>query len=254
MPLRLAARELAREARFGPVWNRTLDQVFADVAPYYDRANDLATLGLCDWFRRGFFDTIDVSPGLAVLDVCAGTNAVGIALLEREPRLSVHAIDRSAPMQHVGRERAAAKGLKIRSVIGDVHKLPFADDYFDVVTLQFASRHLGVKRVFAEIHRVLKPGGRFHHCDMLRPDNAIVEELYCAYLRLCVGVTAFIFGSGQAARDCKKYFVDALQMFYSADELSAILRELGFRHVQAKIVFAGMVASHASVKPARAIR
>ena len=47
-PPPLATREMAREARFAPVWSEELNKVFADVAPYYDRANDIATLGLCD--------------------------------------------------------------------------------------------------------------------------------------------------------------------------------------------------------------
>jgi demethylmenaquinone methyltransferase / 2-methoxy-6-polyprenyl-1,4-benzoquinol methylase len=247
-PLPLATRESAREARFNEIWNRELNEVFADVAPYYDRANDIATLGLCNWFRRSFLDTISVHPGERLLDVCAGTNAVGIALLQREPRLEVHAVDRSEAMQEVGRQRAQAKGLHIRSTIADVHALPFPDAHFDVVTLQFASRHLGVKRVFSEIRRVLKPGGRFHHCDMLRPANPIVEKLYYAYLRCCVAFTAFAFGSGRAALNCKKYFVEALEMFYSADELSILLEELGYCNVHAKTILAGVIASHCAVK------
>lgn len=248
-PPPLALRESAREKAFANVWTRELDKVFADIAPYYDRANDVATLGLCDWLRRRFIHTINVEPGMRVLDVCAGTNAVGMALLEREPTLEMHAMDRSAAMQEVGRLRAEARGLRIRSVIGDVHRLPFPDNHFDVVTLQFASRHLGVKRVFSEIHRVLKPGGHFHHCDMLRPDNPVVEQLYYAYLRLCVGFTAFAFGCGRAALDCKKYFIDALRMFYSAGELGTVLRELGFAAVRFKTVFIGVMAFHTSVKP-----
>lgn len=249
-PPPLATREFARETQFNGIWTGKLDDVFADVAPYYDRANDIATLGLCDWFRRSFFSIIDLAPGERVLDVCAGTNAVGIALLQREPTLEVHAMDRSREMQEVGRERAEARGLRIRSsTIGDVHRLPFPDNHFDVVTLQFASRHLGVARVFGEIFRVLKPGGRFYHCDMLRPANPFVEAAYYAYLRFCVAFTAYVFGSKRAALDCKKYFVDALKMFYSAEELADVLNELGFRNVKYKTVFGGMIASHAAVKP-----
>jgi demethylmenaquinone methyltransferase / 2-methoxy-6-polyprenyl-1,4-benzoquinol methylase len=248
-PPPMATREAAREERFNTVWSQQLNAVFADVAPYYDRANDVATLGLCNWLRRRFLSQIVLEPGLKVLDVCAGTNAIGIGLLEREPRLEVHAMDRSQAMQDVGRERAAAKGLRISSVIGDVHSLPFPDNHFDIVTLQFASRHLGVKRVFSEIHRVLKPGGHFHHCDMLRPANPVVEQLYYAYLRFCVAFTAFVFGCGPDALGCKKYFIDALQNFYSAEELSILMQELGYRNVEVKTVLAGMMAFHSAVKP-----
>ena len=251
-PPSVATREIAREERFNAVWTRELNDVFADVAPYYDRANFIASLGLWGWFLRQFMNTVDIRPGERVLDVCAGTNAIGIALLKREPTLLVHAIDRSAAMQDVGRQRAEAEGFRIQSVIDDVHTLPYPDNSFDVATLQFASRHLRIRRVAAEIRRVLKPGGRFYHCDMLRPGNRLVEKLYYAYLRICLWFTGFLFHSGPAALNCKEYFIQALQMFYSARELSDLLEDVGFQSVTSKTVFAGMLGFHRAVKPPRA--
>lgn len=248
-PPPLATREVLREHMFSDVWTRELNHVFADVAPYYDRANYFASLGLWGWFRKRFLDTIQLKPGQRVLDVCAGTNAIGMGLLGRERNLEVHAIDRSAAMQEVGKERAKARGLHITSHIADVHRLPFPDSHFDVVTLQFASRHLRVKGVFSEIYRVLKPGGRFHHCDMLRPANPIVENLYYAYLKFCLTFTAVAFQSGPAALNCRKYFIEALQMFYSADELATVLRELGYQDVRHDTLFVGMMAFHGASKP-----
>jgi len=248
-PPPVATREIAREERFNVVWTQELNDVFADVAPYYDRANFIASLGLWGWFLRQFMATVDIRPGERVLDVCAGTNAIGIALLRREPTLEVHAIDRSAAMQEVGRQRAAAAGFRIQSVIDDVHTLPYPDNSFDVATLQFASRHLRIRRVAAEIRRVLKPGGRFYHCDMLRPGNQTVERLYYAYLRFCLWFTGFVFRSGPAALNCKEYFIQALQMFYSARELSDMLEDVGYRDVTSRTVFSGMLGFHRAVKP-----
>jgi demethylmenaquinone methyltransferase/2-methoxy-6-polyprenyl-1,4-benzoquinol methylase len=249
-PPPVATREIAREERFNDVWTRELNDVFADVAPYYDRANYVASLGLWGWFLRKFMDTVDIKPGERVLDVCAGTNAIGIALLKREPTLEVHAIDRSEAMQEVGRRNAEALGFQIRSVIHDVHSLPYPDNSFDVVTLQFASRHLRIRRVAEEVRRVLKPGGRFYHSDMLRPGHPLVEKMYYAYLRFCLWFTGFVFRSGPAALNCKKYFIQALQMFYSPQELSDLLEDVGFRDVTATTVFSGMLGFHRAVKPA----
>jgi demethylmenaquinone methyltransferase/2-methoxy-6-polyprenyl-1,4-benzoquinol methylase len=248
-PPPIATREIAREERFDAVWTNDLNDVFADVAPYYDRANSIATLGLLGWLERRFMATIEARPRERVLDVCAGTNAMGIALLRREPTLELHAIDRSAEMQEVGGRRAEALGYRIHSVISDVHTLPYPDHHFDCVTLQFASRHLRVKRVVTEIHRVLKPGGRFYHCDMLRPANRTVEALYYAYLRPCLALTAFAFGSGRAALNCKRYFIHALQMFYSADELSGMLSDLGFCEVTGQTVLGGTIGFHRAARP-----
>ena len=248
-PPPLAIREQYREQRFGKVWTEDLPDVFADVAPYYDRGNAVATLGLLDRFLDSFMSMVELRPGERTLDVCAGTNAIGIAFLTREPTLQVHAIDRSAPMQEVGRQRAQALGFRIDSTIGDVHVLPFPDNHFDVVTLQFASRHLRVREVFAEIRRVLKPGGRFYHSDMLRPENPLVKHLYYAYLRFSLTFTAFLFQSGTTAQNCKQYFIDALHNFYSTREMSDVLREHDFCDVSAKSIMLGTIGFHRAVKP-----
>ena len=246
-----AVREKLREQRFSAIWKKDLHDIFVDVAPYYDRANHVASLGLWSWFSRKFMDTINPRPNERVLDVCAGTNAVGIAMLTREPTLTVFAIDRSAAMQVVGQQRAKARGLHIDAVNGDVHKLPYPDNHFDKVTIEWATRHLRVDEVFAEILRVLKPGGSFHHCDMLRPGNPLVEKIYYGYLRGCLGITGLLFRSGNAAMNAKKYFIDALEMFYSAAELSEVLRQRGFVDVTAKTIFAGMIGFHRAVKPGK---
>ena len=246
---RFSVREVEREQQFQQVWTRDLNDVFADVAHYYDRANHIASLGLWNWFRRSFLSTIEVRAGQRVLDVCAGTNAVGIALLQKQPGLWVQAVDRSEAMQAVGRERATRLGLHIDSVIGDVHTLPFPDDHFDIVTLQYASRHLRIMDVAREVRRVLKPGGHFYHSDMLRPGNPLVETLYYTYLRASLNLTAAIFRSGPAARNCRDYFINALRLFYSAEEFSQLLGQLGFEDIRCKTLLGGMLGFHRARKP-----
>lgn len=242
-------KEADREDRFEHVWSEELDDVFKDVAVYYDKANSIAAAGLWGYLRRSFLSIIDVNPNEHVLDVCGGTNAVGIAILKKEPTLKVTAIDRSRAMQEVGQQRARAAGFEIESVIDDVHHLPFPDNSFDAVTLQFASRHLRVMQVFQEIRRVLKPGGRFYHSDMLRPENRLVARMYYAYLRLCLTMTAKLFNSSETALNCRKYFVQVLSMFYSAGELSALMESTGFTNVTNKTVLKGMLGFHRAEKP-----
>jgi demethylmenaquinone methyltransferase/2-methoxy-6-polyprenyl-1,4-benzoquinol methylase len=250
--IKFATRENIREHHFKKVWTGELGDAFADVAGYYERANHVASLGLWSWFRARFIASIEVRPGQRVLDVCAGTNSVGLALLRRQPALEVHAIDRSAAMQAVGRERAARRGLHIDNVFGDVHRLPFPDNHFDVVTLQYASRHLRILEVTREIRRVLKPGGHFYHGDMLRPTNPLIARLYYGYLRAALAFTAAVFRSGAAARNARDYFIDTLRMFYSTGEFTQLLRQAGFEDVTGKSLLGGMVGIHKAVKaPAR---
>lgn len=241
-------KENARKEAFGAIWDNDINEVFSDVANYYDRINAFASLGMLDLWRHNFISTIETKPNDKVLDVCAGTNIIGIDLLKRQPDLDVYAVDRSVEMQEVGSEQAKKLGFTINGVISDVHKLPFPDNHFDVVTLQYATRHLRVMEVFSEINRVLKPGGHFYHCDMLRPSSKLIEKSYYLYLRTCLGFLSWAFNSNKAAVQCQDYFIDAIRLFYSTDELSHLLSELGFSDIVGKSVMGGAVGYHRACK------
>lgn len=243
-----SGRERDRARAFEPVWDGALHSVFADVAPYYWRASNWASLGLYGVWVRRFVSAIECPPAGRVLDVCAGTNALGIRLLERRPDLQLSAIDRSVHMQAEGQRLARGCGVAIAGTIGDAHDLPFPDGHFDTVTLGFASRHLRVAEVFAQVHRVLRPGGRFYHIDMLRPANRLVEGVYCLFLKASVTATGAIFGSSPEARSCTDYFVEGIHMFYSAAEISEILREVGFNDIRENIAPAGVLGFHGARK------
>ena len=69
-----AAREAVREERFRDIWSNELNDAFADIARYYDRANEIAALGMWSDFLDRFMRSVDIAPTQKVLDVCAGTN------------------------------------------------------------------------------------------------------------------------------------------------------------------------------------
>ena len=129
--------------------------------------------------------------------------------------------------------------------------LPFPDNSFDAVTLQFASRHLEIIRAFKEIHRVLKPGGIFCHDDMLRPASRIVEIPYLAYLRFSVWFTAKLFGSSAESMKCVRYFADAIHHFYKPRELDDLLKGVGFVDIESRSFLTGVMSYHISHKPLR---
>jgi demethylmenaquinone methyltransferase/2-methoxy-6-polyprenyl-1,4-benzoquinol methylase len=253
LPMTLALfdqRERQRRSRFSQTWGELIPKVFADVPKYYRLGNIVASFGLWELWVWQFVRTIRLRPGYRALDVCAGTNDIGIRLLRKQPGISVTAIDRSEEMQREGQIRAQGHGVHIDSVIHDVHELPFPDKSFDVITLQAASRHLQLDRVLPEILRVLKPGGYFYHCDMLKPTTRFVEWMYVHFLRWSVAWTALVFESTDASRDCCDYFHDAITHFYTPEELSEIFRLVGFTNVTCKkSIWGGMVGFHRSQRP-----
>jgi len=245
-------REKRRRSLFSRTWGELIPKVFEDVPKYYRPGNIVASLGLWEIWVWQFVRTIKLEPGYKVLDVCAGTNDIGIRLLRKEAAISVTAIDRSKEMQEEGARRARNYGVRIASVVQDVHELPFPDNSFDVITLQAASRHLRLDKVLPEILRVLKPGGEFYHCDMLKPSNRVVEWFYLRFLRLSLAWTSWIFGSTEASRQCRGYFKDAISNFYTPEELSEVFRLVGFTNVTCKkSIWGGMVGFHTSQRAAQ---
>ncbi|MDE2184487.1 MAG: class I SAM-dependent methyltransferase [Alphaproteobacteria bacterium] len=244
-------KENLRSRLFGEVWRNLIPAVFRDVPTYYDRGNAVASLGTCSPWSRKFAATIGarMRPGSKVLDVCSGTHDVALRLLDIDPSLDVHAVDGSPHMIREGQRRAQVRGLTINAQVCDAHKLPFADGSFDVVTLQFASRHLEIVRAFREIHRVLKPGGIFCHNDMLRPSSRIIEIPYLVYLRFSVWFTAKLFGSSAESLKCVGYFANAIHHFYTPREMSDLLREVGFVDTENRSFLSGIMSYHISRKP-----
>ena len=240
-----------RSRMFGDTWRTLIPAVFKDVPAYYDRGNAVASLGLCSrWSNRFAIAILRPLPrGAKVLDVCSGTHDIPLRLLAADPTLDIHSLDGSAHMTAEGQRRARERNLTIHASIGDAHHLPFPDNSFDAVTLQFASRHLEIVRALKEISRVLKPGGIFCHNDMLRPSSRIIEVPYLIYLRLSVWFTAKLFGSSPESLKCVAYFAKSIRHFYTPSEFTVLLRETGFIGTDNESFLTGVMSYHLSHKP-----
>ncbi len=91
--------------------------------------------------------------GRRVLDVGCGTGRFAAALSDRA---KVWGVDQSTEMLDVARVRAPAVRFKHASV----DALPFKDGWFERATMWLVVHLLDRPRAYAEIRRVLAPGGR----------------------------------------------------------------------------------------------
>jgi SAM-dependent methyltransferase len=101
-----------------------------------------------------------------ILDVGCGTGSFARKILRRFSETEVFGLDLSAGMLHQARLRSWASGGRLHLVQGDSERIPFANDSFDIVTCCHSFHHYPrQERVVAEMHRVLRPGGRLFILD-----------------------------------------------------------------------------------------
>jgi SAM-dependent methyltransferase len=103
-----------------------------------------------------FLDFLDVEPGSRIIEVGSGLGILATAVAAVRPNLRVVGVELAdAQLQH------AARRENVSYVRGDAHRLPLADDGFDLAYTRYLLEHVadpGV--VLAEMRRVLRPGGR----------------------------------------------------------------------------------------------
>jgi ubiquinone/menaquinone biosynthesis C-methylase UbiE len=148
---------------------------------FYDVFSWLISLGQVPAIRRTALQVAQVAPGDKVLDVGCGTGSLAIAAkgkagLDGE----VHGIDAAPEMIEVARRKAAKKGVDVGFQVGLIEEIPFPDGHFDIALNTFVLHHLphDLKRKgFAEIRRVLKPGGRFLVADLAGRSDSLIGHL-----------------------------------------------------------------------------
>jgi demethylmenaquinone methyltransferase/2-methoxy-6-polyprenyl-1,4-benzoquinol methylase len=227
-----------------------LQELFAEVAPTYERVNHVLTLGMDRRWRRKAARITAAGGGTLWLDACSGTGDMAEALGRRaEEGTKVIALDFCAPMFDRVRTKKGF-GTTIEAVLADVKRLPFPEATFDAVTISFATRNINISRealtsTFAELRRVLKPGGRFVNVETSQPRAWLVRAAFRAYVGLFVRrVGERISGS----RPGYAYLSSTIPRFYGPEELAGILREAGFAEVSWQRLLFGAAAVHLSVK------
>ena len=101
-----------------------------------------------------------------LLEVPVGTGVLTVPVYKTLPEAKITCLDYSADMMKNAERRAEALEIKnVGFVQGDVGKLPFADESFDIV-LSLNGFHAFPDKdaAFAETFRVLRPGGTFCGC------------------------------------------------------------------------------------------
>jgi SAM-dependent methyltransferase len=100
--------------------------------------------------------------GLQIVDIGAGPGGLAVALAEQFTDARITTVDIDRTMAALAAARVAREGLdeQVSISVGDVAALPLATHSVDLVTSSFSMHHWpDAAAGFAEIHRVLRPGG-----------------------------------------------------------------------------------------------
>lgn len=146
------------------------------LSKFYDLFDLIFLLGRKGNPRFGLLEVIANTPQ-DILDVCVGTAASSILIATNHDQNRITGIDISDDMLSVARKKINQKkltNLEVRKMSAEA--LQFSDNSFDLVMVSFALHELeqGLReRVFQEVSRVLRPGGRFCVIDFARQENAL---------------------------------------------------------------------------------
>ena len=144
------------------------------VAWLYDPLVERLSFGRERKFREKTMAWMDISPTDRILDVGCGTGSLTLLLAERiNPAAGmISGIDAAPRMIAIARQKAAKKNIVADFQVGIAESLAFADQSFNWVVNSMFTHHIntGLKeKAFAEMYRVLKPGGMLLTADIDRP-------------------------------------------------------------------------------------
>lgn len=204
---------------------RDAQELFAPLAPGYERWGNLLSMGQDPRWRRRMVEDLGISRGAEVLDIAAGTGLITRKLQLKGAR--VISLDQSPRMLRPAVDRGAV------GVVATAEALPFPGASFDAVTFGYLLRYVDdVTGCMTEIARVLRPGGRVGMVEFGRPQG-LWKPLWWAYTRLVLPAAGLVAGHGwyRVGRFLGPS-IDAFVDRYPPDRLAAAWATAGFVDVQ----------------------
>jgi demethylmenaquinone methyltransferase/2-methoxy-6-polyprenyl-1,4-benzoquinol methylase len=222
--------------------------MFDRIAPRYDLLNRVLSAGTDVRWRRRAVDLLELAPPLRVLDLCTGTADLLVEAVGRHPRSSGLGVDLAQGMLARGARKLERRGLagRARLVGGDGERLPVRAASFDAAVVGFGIRNVGdPKRALAEVHRALRPGGRFVVLEFSMPQG-LLGTLYRTYFTaLLPRIGRLVSGDGSAYA----YLPASVQAFPSPRAFAALMQEAGFVSVRIEPLTFGIACLHRGEKP-----
>ncbi len=221
-------------------------QVFHSVAGKYDVMNDVMSAGLHRFWKAFTIANAGVRPGFKVLDIAAGTGDLAKAFARQAgPTGEVWLTDINESMLRVGRDRLLNKGLATPISLCDAEYLPFAENYFDRVSVAFGLRNMTHKdAALSEMHRVLKPGGKL----LVLEFSKVAPLLQKPYDVYSFSVLPWLGNRIAGDADSYRYLAESIRMHPDQETLKSMITQAGFGRADYFNLTAGVAALHTGIK------
>jgi demethylmenaquinone methyltransferase/2-methoxy-6-polyprenyl-1,4-benzoquinol methylase len=222
---------------------------FDSIAQKYDFMNTLLSFGLHYLWKRTAVKMMGLQQGSRVLDVCGGTADLAkraAGYIGSEGKVIVYDFNRAMMEAGKGKVHKALLAARIKYVQGDAEQISFPEASFDAAMVGFGIRNLThMEKGFAEMYRVLKPGGIFMCLEFSRPATPLFRflyDLYSFYIMPLIG--QLLTGS----RTAYTYLPESIRLFPLPDELSGLLKKIGFSKVIYRKFTNGIAVVHLGTK------
>lgn len=229
--------------------SKKVASVFHTVANQYDLMNDVMSFGIHRFWKFLTLKMSGVKAGHRILDIAGGTGDLAQGFHQKVgTQGEVYLADINASMLNIGRSKLTDKGIirNIHYIQADAENLPFAENYFDCVSIGFGLRNVTHKEdALASIFRVLKPGGCLMVLEFSKPVVPALQSIYDAYsFKLLPKLGNWITGSEESYQ----YLVESIRKHPDQVALRDMILHAGFAECHYHNFTGGIVCLHRAYK------
>lgn len=227
-----------------------VQQMFAEIAPRYDRMNHLLSLNVDRYWRWRTTRIVPPRGDLPILDVCTGTGDLAFAY-HRQARgsVAVFGTDFCPEMLQIGQQKRDRAGLdgQVTFMQADTQHLPFEDSKFQIVSVAFGLRNVSdTDAGLREMVRVCNTGGRVAIVEFSMPTWQPMRALYGIYFRYILPRLGQWFArNSQQAYD---YLPESVGEFPAGQQMAQRMRDAGLHSVSIHPLTFGIATLYVGLK------
>ena len=227
-------------------------EMFSAISPRYDFLNHLLSLNVDHYCRWRTTRLVPVMDGGPVLDLCTGTGDLALAYNRHaRGRVPIVGADFCHEMLVLGEKKARHVGTNghIRFIEADAQRLPFPDNYFQIVSVAFGLRNVtNTERGLSEMVRVTRPGGKVAILEFSMPRNRLLRALYLGYFRHVLPLIGQTLARNRAG--AYNYLPSSVLEFPDGQAMLELMRRVGLKSPQWHPLTFGIASLYVAIKGA----